>query len=110
MTSSHTRTDTVAGLGDTVLYQLDEQDAAAINRRRDDARRTMSDHHNAANGVQLHIGNPVQAGDVFPMKITRVWLGGSGSVNGVVFLDGADLHWVTSVLPGDGPRQYRPRG
>jgi hypothetical protein len=93
-----------------VLYQLSEQDAAVINRRRDDARRNMSDHHHNANGVQLHIGNGVQADDVFPMKITRVWQGETGSVNGVVFLDGADLHWVTSVLPGDGPQQYRPRG
>jgi hypothetical protein len=105
-----TTTETAAALGDIVLYRLGEQDALVINRRRDDARRTMPDHHDAANGVQLHIGNGVQAGDVYPMVITRVWGGDSGSVNGQVQLDGADLHWVTSVLPGDGPQQYRARG
>lgn len=81
-------------IGRIVHYVLTEQDVDAINRRRADAARNMSHHRERADGSQVHFGNSVAAGDVFPLVITRVW-SGSG-VNGQVLLDGNDTLWVTS--------------
>jgi hypothetical protein len=97
----------VPTIGRIVHYTLSEQDADAINRRRADARAHFAEHQENANGVQVHVGNNVQAGDVCPLIITRVW-GNTpeSSVNGQVLLDGNDLFWATSVAHGEGERKF----
>lgn len=107
-------------IGRIVHYKLSEQDATAINRRRQDAStplaadlvkdgigtqpRTIAA---MGTGAQVHVGNHVTAGDVFPMLITRVWSDTPESaVQGQVFLDGNDVLWATSVCHGDGEHQY----
>ena len=97
----------VPTIGRIVHYTLHEQEADAINRRREHARTHIDDHRVNANGVQLHVGNRVDAGDVFPMVITRVWGDTpTSAVNGQVLLDGNDLYWVTSVSVGTGPHTF----
>ncbi len=67
----------------------------------------MAEHRENANGVQVHVGNPVREGDAYPMLITRVWGNEPESmVQGQVFLDGNDALWITSVAVGTGPRTY----
>lgn len=98
-------------LGDIVWYTLTDQDADAINRRRAQATNHFREHHDRADGIQLHTGNAVQAGDIYPLAITRVWgTTPASAVNGQVLLDGSDTLWVSSVQHGDGPRRfvYRP--
>ena len=92
-------------VGRIVHYTLSQQDALHINKRRKDAAAHLSTHVQNSTGVQIHVGNGVAAGEVYPMVITRVW-GGSGLVNGQVLLDGNDLLWVTSVGVGEGERTY----
>lgn len=94
-------------IGRIVHYTLAEQDAQAINKRRTDASRQMQTHRENSNGVQVHVGNAVSVGDVYPMIITCVWgTTPESSVNGQVFLDGNDLLWVTSVACGEGQRTF----
>lgn len=94
-------------LGRIVHYTLSASDAEQINRRRSDAQRNMAEHQQAATGAQVHVGNSVSAGDVYPLVITRVWNHGpGGGVNGQVLLDGNDLFWATSVTEGEGQRHY----
>lgn len=85
-------------IGRIVHYVLTPEDANEINRRRTTgssiAERIQSTDWPV--GAQAHIGNAVQAGDVFPMMIVRVWPSRVGSVNGQVFLDGCDVYWATS--------------
>jgi hypothetical protein len=92
----------VPTIGRIVHYTLSEQDAEQINERRGPAR-------SAALGgdVQMHHGNYVQARDVYPMVITRVWGDQPDSeVNGQVLLDGNDTLWATSVTAGEGERHF----
>lgn len=56
-----------------VQYRLRHSDAEAINRRRADARAHMTEHRENANGVQVHVGNSVRKGDIFPLVIVHVW-------------------------------------
>ena len=95
-------------IGRIVHYRLSAADAEAINRRREHTQAHLDEHRANSNGVQVHIGNHVEEGDVFPMVITRVWQPGEseGHVNGQVMLDGNDLLWVTSVKVGSGPRTF----
>ena|SRR5437868_10229098 len=83
-------------VGRIVHYMLTEQDAAQVMRRRTDgpsiADRVKEDKWPV--GAQAHVGNPVSAGDVYPMLI--VWVSAGDMVNGRVFLDGSDDLWVTS--------------
>lgn len=98
-------------IGRIVHYRLSESDAEAVNRRRDDA---VAAAHNPSHadrqkpmGEQVHRGNRVTAGDVFPMLIVRCWgTTPESSVNGQVFLDGNDVLWVTSVSVGEGDRRF----
>lgn len=100
----------VPTIGRIVHYTLSEADAEAVNRRREDSYQ----HTHRTPGVtvqgtgdQRHIGNRAEAGQVYPMLITRPW--GStpeSSVNGQVFLDGNDVLWVTSVSAGEGQRRF----
>jgi hypothetical protein len=94
--------------GITVDYTLSTEDAAAINAKRDTARAYHREQPREADGKQVHNGNWVTAGDVYPMVITRPWGDKPDSaVNGQVLLDGTDAHWVTSVQQGDGERHWR---
>jgi hypothetical protein len=94
--------------GRIVLYTLSKQDADAQNKRRADAQKHLQDHRENSNGVQIHVGNPLAEGDVYPMMIVRVWNPGNAhsAVNGQVLLDGNDLLWVTSVKVGTAPGSY----
>jgi hypothetical protein len=77
-----------------VRYRLDADDAQRIN-------------HERADSMLSKIGNPVQAGDEYPMIITKVWGDTpTSAVNGTVFLDGNHLFWATSVLCGEGDRTF----
>jgi len=93
----------IPAIGRIVHYRLTEQDADQINKRRADARAHMSEHRTNSNGVAVHVGNDVRAGEIYPLMITRVWdATGFGQINGQVFLDGTDTLWVTSKAEGDG--------
>jgi hypothetical protein len=94
-------------IGRIVHYTLSQQDAEQVNRRRSDSQSHIAEHRDNSNGVQIHFGNSVSTGDVYPLIITRVW--GStpeSAVNGQVLLDGNDSLWVTSVVEGDAAGQY----
>lgn len=86
--------------GRIVHYRLSEADAAAVNKRRQDANRCARKHLDDADGTIIHTGNPAKAGDIYPMIITRVWTDTpteADCVQGQVFLDGNDTLWTTSV-------------
>lgn len=96
-------------VGRIVHYTLTEQDAAAINKRRDDfqAFRTNfsgpSDPGQAgSDGHVAHIGNHATAGDTYPAMIVRVFHPESTTANLQVFLDGNDTYWATSRAEGEG--------
>lgn len=75
----------IPSVGRIVLYTLSSADAELITHRR------------GRSGAIRIVGNRVNAGDVFPMLITRVWGSDPGSaVNGTMFLDGEDTYWLTS--------------
>lgn len=88
-------------IGRIVHYKLSVGDVEVIAAER------------AKSGGALH-GNPVEAGQVYPMMITRVWGDQPMSaVNGQVLLDGNHSLWVTSVavyvpgvVPGNGERRF----
>lgn len=71
-----------------VHYILSPSDVDEIVRRR-----------NQSNG--LFTGNPVHAGDWFPMTITTIWSEETTIVNGQVHLDGNDTLWVTHRVSGN---------
>ncbi len=49
-------------------------------------------------GAQAHIGNAVQAGDIYPAMVVRVEARSeNGHVNLKVMLDGSDDYWAPSV-------------
>lgn len=95
-------------IGRIVHYTLSDNDAKRVNKRRDDAIRRAHENreHPEETGWQTHYGNRVNAGEVYPMLIVRVWNLDPGTVNGQVFLDGNDTLWVTSVSFGEGERTY----
>lgn len=88
-------------IGRVVLYTLTDDDAEKVNRRRV----TSVEHRDDwLAGAQAHIGNGVQAGNVFPLLVTRHW--GGNMVNGQVLLDGNDTLWVTSRSEGTTPGSW----
>jgi hypothetical protein len=91
----------IPSIGRIVHYTLTQQDADAINGRRNDGRSHKAEcDDNGGWQESIPVGNAVGEGDVYPMMITRVWSDEpteSTSVNGQVYLDGNDIHWVTSV-------------
>lgn len=94
----------VPSVGRIVHYRLNEDDAICINRRREHALAHMEEHRVRSNGVQVHAGNHVKAGDTCAMIIVAVWgYTPDSAVNGQVILDGNDCYWVTSRLCGEGP-------
>lgn len=90
-------------MGCTVHYVLSEDNANSINRRRKHAAESGITAENT--GAVVHYGNPVYAGDEYPMVIVKEWTSG-GSVNGQVLLDGNDTFWACSVSEGEGPGKY----
>ncbi|MFI6909865.1 hypothetical protein ACIBKY_51995 [Nonomuraea sp. NPDC050394] len=97
-------------IGRIVHYTLSEQDAQAINRRREDFDAFQRSHAHphepgqpGATGHQAHVGNPVVAGLTFPAMIVRVF---TSSANLQVFLDGNDTYWATSRSEGEGASHW----
>jgi hypothetical protein len=99
-------------VGRIVLYQLSDDDAVQINRRRTTGTSIAERIKEKLwpLGAQAHIGNTVSAGESYPMLVARVW--SPGYVNGQVFLDGNDVFWATSVTEGEHGRMWAwpPRG
>lgn len=90
-------------IGRIVHYTLSPAVAAAINQRRADAAAKLDWHRQERTGAQVHVGNSVNAGDVYPLIITRVWGPNENSAfNGQLMLDGNDTFWVTSTSIGEG--------
>ena len=90
-------------IGRVMVYTLTKHDAEQINRRRQDAQDKMDWHRALKTGAQVHIGNVTEAGQSYPMIVTRVWGTTEYSAfNGQVILDGNDTLWVTSVHLGVG--------
>lgn len=94
----------VPTVGRVVLYCLHRADISDINRRRRDASAKFHLHEWQRNGLQLHVGNEVNEGDVFPAIVVRTWGKDADSlVNLKVLLDGNDDFWATSRGVSDGP-------
>lgn len=92
-------------IGRIVHYRLSEKDTVQITRRRTSTEAIRERMHAGTwpEGVQAHIGNDVQAGEVFPLLIVKVWAGNADAISGRVFLDGSDELAVAGVSPGDEP-------
>lgn len=104
----------VPSIGRIVHYRLTPQDVEQIMRRRTTGasiaerikQQVMTPDQDAEKmpkvvpswpaGAQAHIGNDVQAGDILPAMVLRVW-GESGCSNLKVQLDGSDEFWATSI-------------
>lgn len=81
-------------IGRIVHYSLTAADAEKINRSR----------IHTYDKMDLHVGNEVKEGQVFPLMITAVWGDKDDSAfNGQLFLDGNDVVWITSTSVGEGP-------
>lgn len=97
---------TIPSIGRIVHYVLTQDNADAINRRRQHASENTWIRENKIGAMQ-HIGNAVKAGDVCPMMIVKAWGDTQTSaVNGKVELDGNDTFWVTSVSVGEGQGHF----
>ncbi len=90
--------------GRTVLYRLSESDADKINKYRRHADMFAMDNTDSNPGWQRHVGNNVNAGEIVPLVIVRVWPG--DLVNGQAILDGNDSLWVTSAKEGHADGQW----
>lgn len=100
-------------VGQIVHYQLNEGDAAAINRKRDDFTAYQRKHspdpsvwpvagEDGATGHVAHVGNRAAAGQVYPAIVVRVFDPRSTTANLQVLLDGVDTYWATSRTERDG--------
>ncbi|GAQ64041.1 hypothetical protein [Streptomyces scabiei] len=88
-------------IGRIVHYTLNEQDAAQINRLRQEY---QSSARHTGTGFVGHVGNHAQEGDVYPAMIVRIFgETPESAVNLQVFLDGNDIFWATSRTLGEGP-------
>ena len=83
-------------LGRIVHYVLSEQEATEINRRRTDGPSIAARIKESKwpLGGQAHIGNQVEAGQVYPAISVRIW--SDVMANFQVLLDGNDCYWATS--------------
>lgn len=96
-------------VGRFVHYTLNEADAEAINRRRDDFQAFQRSHAHphepgqpGATGHQAHVGNAARAGQTYAALVVCVFEGAEVA-NLQVFLDGNDSYWATSRKEGDAP-------
>ncbi|GLH97359.1 hypothetical protein [Phytohabitans aurantiacus] len=81
-------------IGRIVHYTLSEQDAEAINRRREDFAEAPATN----TGFVGHVGNPASTGDIYPAMVVNTF--GGTAANLQVFLDGNDTYWATSRVEG----------
>lgn len=97
----------VPTVGRIVLFKLAQYQADEINRRRNAGHASLDYHRWKKNGTMVHLGNTVEAGDVFPAIVVAVW-GDTPecAVNLKVFLDGSDDLWVSSTNVGDDEGKY----
>lgn len=83
--------------GRIVLYTMTVDDARIVNARRRHAQEKYHLHQHQKNGTQLHVGNEVVEGEVYPAMVVRAWGNAPDSyVNLKVELDGNDVYWATS--------------
>lgn len=86
--------------GRIVYFVFDEQSALEVMRRRTTggsiAQRMKADPPQWPAGAQAHIGNDVEAGDICPAMVVKVWTE-YGTCNLKVFIDGADEYWAPSI-------------
>ena len=54
-------------------FMLAGYQAEQINKRRADAARELDYHRWKKNGAMIHVGNPVEAGQIVPAMIVAVW-------------------------------------
>lgn len=86
-------------VGRIVHYKVGQTIADIINKRRRDFAEYRKTETYQDTGYMAHYGNQMQAGDILPLVIVKVWP--TGPINGQVLLDGNDNIWVTSVTEGD---------
>jgi hypothetical protein len=90
-------------IGRVIHYRPTEEQAAAVNRRREHFASAQS-REAWPPGAQAHVGNRVRAGQPYPAIVTAVWPEEFGKdtvgVNAQVLLDGSDSFWITSVREG----------
>lgn len=79
-------------IGRIVHYTLGDGDVNQIRNQRITAVRGTS--------------NDVQAGDVYPAVVVRVFDPSVSTANLQVLLDGPDSYWATSRTEGDGPGHW----
>ena len=63
----------VPTLGWIVWFYARRYQAEQINKRRADAARELDYHRWKKNGAMIHVGNPVEAGQIVPAMIVAVW-------------------------------------
>lgn len=98
----------VPTLGRIVWYKMANWCAEEVNRRRKHAYDSIDYHRHYKRGTQVHQGNSVEAGKLYPAMIVAVWGDAPDScVNLKVFLDGSDDLWVTSVKVGEDDHTYQ---
>ncbi|MFI6909677.1 hypothetical protein ACIBKY_51040 [Nonomuraea sp. NPDC050394] len=95
-------------IGRIVHDTLSDDDANAINRRRDDydayqrGRAPILPGQPGATGHQAHVGERVLAGDVYPATVVRVHPAPT-VVSLQVHLDGNDIFWARARSEGTTP-------
>lgn len=82
-------------IGSLVIYLLNADDAATINRRRTSSASIVERIRNDLwpTGAQAHIGNEVREGQEVPAIVVAVW---PDTCNLQCLLDGNDTYWATS--------------
>ncbi len=94
--------------GRIVWYKMANYEAQQINKRRQDAQNKMDWHRALSTGAQIHIGNEVKAGQLYPAMIIIPWgITPESAVNLQVFLDGNDTYWATSKCVGEKEGDYQ---
>ena len=85
--------------GRIVYFVFSEQHAAEVMRRRTNSASIADRLKDGVwpAGAQAHIGNEVNAGEIYPAMVLRVWSDESGCSNLKVMLDGSDEYWATSI-------------